>query len=229
MKNKIIFIALDCNLSRAKTLIKLIKDVKLKKFSFALKIGYQIFYAKGGREFIQSLKNFDIFLDIKAHDIENTIKSAILSIKDLKNVKYLTIHTSSGIKAIKTAKKYCGNKKLLGVTTLTSFDQKMLKEIGHTKKINDLIIHQAKLAKKAGCFAVICSGKESFKINKVCKIKTITPGIRLPGDNANDQKRITTPKDAFYNQKAYGVVIGRSITSGNIKANLKKLIRHLEQ
>jgi len=228
LKNKIIFIALDCSVSKAKSIIKSIPKTKSKKYSFALKIGYQIFYAKGGREFIKSLKGFDVFLDIKAHDIENTVKSAMLSIKDLTNVKYVTIHTSSGIKAIQTAKKYAGNKKLLGVTTLTSFDQKTLKEIGHTKKINDLIIHQAKLAKKAGCFAVICSGKESLKINNQAKIKTITPGIRMPGDSANDQKRITTPKDALTKQKATGIVIGRSITQGNIKHNFKKLIEHLE-
>ena len=152
----------------------------------------------------------------------------MLSIKDLINVKYVTIHTSSGIKAIQTAKKYAGNKKLLGVTTLTSFNQKTLKEIGHTKNINDLIIHQAKLAKKAGCFAVICSGNESLKINNKAKIKTVTPGIRMPGDSANDQKRITTPKDALTKQKATGIVIGRSITQGNVKHNFKKLIEHLE-
>jgi orotidine-5'-phosphate decarboxylase len=110
LKNKIIFIALDCNLSRAKSIIKSIKNVKVKKFSFALKIGYQIFYAKGGRDFIQSLKNFDIFLDIKAHDIENTIKSAMLSIKDLKNVKYLTIHTVQVSRLSRLLKNFVGIK-----------------------------------------------------------------------------------------------------------------------
>ena len=104
----------------------------------------------------------------------------------------------------------------------------MLKEIGHTTKINNLILRQAKMAKQAGCYAVICSGKESFKINKLAKIKTITPGIRLLGDKTDDQKRIVTPKDALTKQKAFGIVIGRSITSGKITNNLKKLILHLE-
>ena len=81
-------------------------------------------------EFIKSIKNFKIFLDIKAYDIENTIKNAMLSIKDLSNVEYISVHASSGIKALKVAKKFAGNKKILAVTTLTSFNQKNLQEIG---------------------------------------------------------------------------------------------------
>jgi len=224
---KIIFIALDCSVNKAKTILKSIPKIRSKKYAFGLKLGYQIFYSEKGRRFIKSIKGYPIFLDLKLHDIENTIKSALQSIKDIKNIDYITIHTSSGVNAIKTAKKNT-KAKLLGVTTLTSFDQKTLKEIGHTKKINQLILQQAKLAKKAGCFAVICSGKESLKINKLAKIKTVTPGIRLLGDKANDQKRITTPKDALIKQKATGIVIGRSITSGSIRNNFKKLINHLE-
>ena len=149
------------------------------------------------------------------------------SLKDIKNINYITIHTSSGVQAIKAAKKIT-KAKLLGVTTLTSFDKKKLKEIGHIKKIEQLVIHQARLAKTAGCYAVICSGKESLKINRLVKIKTITPGIRLPGDKANDQKRITSPKDAFIKQKAHGIVLGRSISLGNIVNNFKKLYQNLE-
>lgn len=224
---KIIFIALDCSVNKAKTILKSIPKIRSKKYAFGLKLGYQIFYSEKGRRFIKSIKGYPIFLDLKLHDIENTIKSALQSIKDIKNIDYITIHTSSGMNAIKTAKKNT-KAKLLGVTTLTSFDQKTLKEIGHTKKINQLILQQAKLAKKAGCFAVICSGKESLKINKFAKIKTVTPGIRMSGDKTNDQKRITTPKDALTKQQATGIVIGRSITSGSIRNNFKKLINHLE-
>ena len=135
MKHKIIFIALDCSISKAKSIIKSIPKINSKKYKFALKIGYQIFFAKGGREFIKSIKNFKIFLDIKAYDIENTIKNAMLSIKDLSNVEYISVHASSGIKALKVAKKFAGNKKILAVTTLTSFNQKNLIEIGYKKKI----------------------------------------------------------------------------------------------
>lgn len=224
---KIIFIALDCSISRAKIIIKSIPKIKNKKYVFGLKIGYQIFYSNNSRKFIKSIKGFPIFLDLKLHDIENTIVNALKSLKDIKNVNYVTIHTSCGVQAIRAAKKIT-KAKLLGVTTLTSFNKKKLKEIGHTKKIEQLIIHQAKLAKRAGCHAVICSGKESLVINKLVKIKTITPGIRLPGDNVNDQKRITNPKDAFVKQKASGIVLGRSINLGNIKNNFKKLFQNLE-
>ena len=228
LKNKkIIFIALDCSISKAKSIIKFIPKIKNKNYIFGLKIGYQIFFSKHGRKFVKSIKKFPIFLDLKLHDIENTIINALKSLKDIKNINYITIHASSGVQAIKAAKKIT-KAKLLGVTTLTSFDKKKLKEIGHTKRIEQLIIHQAMLAKKGGCYAVICGGKESLKINKLAKIKTITPGIRLPGDNANDQKRITSPKDALFKYKAYGIVIGRSINLGNIKNNFKKLFRNLE-
>ena len=228
MKNKkIIFIALDCSIAKAKIIIKNIPRIKNKKYIFGLKVGYQIFYSDRGRDFVKSIKKFPIFLDLKLHDIDNTIINALRSLKDIRNIHYITIHTSSGIQAMKAAKKLT-KAKLLGVTTLTSFDQKKLKEIGHTKKIEQLILHQAKLAKKAGCYAVICSGKESMKVNKIIKIKTITPGIRLSGDKANDQKRIVTPKRALTEQKATGIVIGRSIYHGNIKDNFKKLFQSLE-
>jgi len=163
----------------------------------------------------------------KTLDYGIQVLNQIKALLEIVRENYLTIHTSSGIQAIKAAKKIT-KVKLLGVTTLTSFDKKKLKEIGHTKKIEELIIHQAKIAKKAGCYAVICSGKESLKINKLVKIKTITPGIRLPGDNTNDQKRIISPKDALVKQKAYGIVIGRSISLGNIVNNFKKLSQNLE-
>ena len=113
MKNKI-FIALDCDLKKAKSIIKAIPKKKDKNYLFIPKIGYQIFFAKGGREFINSLKQYDVFLDIKLHDIENTMKNAMISIKDLKNVKYITVHLSSGSKGVKAVKKFAHGKKILG-------------------------------------------------------------------------------------------------------------------
>ena len=228
LKNKkIIFIALDCSISKAKLIIKSIPKIKNKNYIFGLKIGYQIFYSEKGRKFIKSIRGFPIFLDLKLHDIQNTIINALKSLKDIKNINYITIHTSSGFTSNQSCKKNNKSKITRSYNTYI-FDKKKLKEIGHTKKIQQLIIHQAKLAKKAGCYAVICSGKESLKINKLVKIKTITPGIRLPGDNANDQKRITSPKDALIIHKAYGIVLGRSISSGNIVNNFKKLFQNLE-
>ena len=146
-----------------------------------------------------------------------------------KNIKKVAVMVNPTINEVKEVSNYCNTIQLHGDEDNKFINIiKKLKEIGHTRKIEQLIIHQAKLAKKAGCYAVICSGKESLKINKLVKIKTITPGIRLPGENANDQKRITSPKDALVKQKAYGIVIGRSISLGNIVNNFKKLFQNLE-
>ena len=116
---------------------------------------------------------------------------------------------------------------MLGVTILTSLNKKSLKEIGYTKTVEQLVLKQASVVKKSGCDGVVCSAKEAKMIRKKYKdFLIITPGIRMPGDKLNDQARVMTPKDAF-NNKVSGIVIGRSITKGNIKNNIKKLIYHL--
>jgi len=132
------------------------------------------------------------------------------------------------LKAIKNKTKQINkNLKVLGVTILTSLNNKSLKEIGHTKTVDQLVLKQASIVKKSGCDGVVCSAQEAKMIRKKYKnFLIITPGIRLPGDNMNDQARVMTPKDAFKN-KVSGVVIGRSVTKGNIKNNINKLIDHL--
>ncbi len=134
------------------------------------------------------------------------------------------------LKAIKKkSKKINKNLKVLGVTILTSLNNKSLKEIGYTKTVEQLVLRQAGVIKKSGCDGVVCSAKEAKMIRKKYKkFLIITPGIRMPGDKLNDQVRIMTPKNAFKN-KVSGVVIGRSITKGNIKNNIKKLIDHLKE
>ena len=129
----------------------------------------------------------------------------------------------------KHTKKINRNLKVLGVTILTSLSNKSLKEIGHTKNVKYLVLKQAQLIKKSGCDGIVCSPQESKIIRKKFKnLLIITPGIRLPGDNSNDQVRVMSPKDAFRNQVS-GIVMGRSLTEGNIKHNVKKLIDHLSQ
>ncbi len=128
----------------------------------------------------------------------------------------------------KSARKINKNLKILGVTILTSLSDKSLKKIGHTKSIRYLVAKQAKLAKAAGLDGVVCSGHEAKIIRKISKkIEIITPGIRLIGDKYKDQKRVMTPKKAFDNG-ATSIVIGRSITQGNIKKNIQKLIKSLK-
>ena len=161
---------------------------------------------------------------MKLHDIPNTCKSAVKAIRDL-NVDYLTIHISSGLDAIKAAKKEAGNTKLIGVTILTSLDNKALKEIGFDKDVKKLVVHQAKLANKAKLDAIVCSAQEIRLVRKVFKKEIITPGIRF-NSKINDQKRILTPKQAYKNGSDW-LVLGRPITKGNIKRNINLLIDHL--
>ena len=128
----------------------------------------------------------------------------------------------------KQAKKYNKNLKILGVTILTSFSNSSIKRIGHTKSIKDLVRQQAKLAKEAKLDGVVCSAYEINIVKRVSKkIKIFTPGIRLAGDMKNDQKRVMTPANAFKNG-ANSIVIGRSVTAGNIKKNFQKLIKSLD-
>ncbi len=222
MKKNKIFIACDsANLTKIKEIISKTQTNKLK---IGYKFGLEFLNSKEGRSFIAKIKNKIVFADLKLHDIPNTCASTVKAIKDLK-VNYLTIHVSSGLKALKVSKKVSGKTKLIGVTTLTSFDNKSLKQIGYNKNLNKLVIHQAKLAAKANLDALVCSAHEVKDVKKIFKKEIITPGIRF-NSNMNDQKRVMTPKQAFKNGSDW-LVIGRPITKGNIKNNLIKLINHL--
>ena len=223
MNNKI-FIACDTtNISKIKKIINKTKNSKLK---VGYKFGLEFLNSKNGRSFIYNLKNKIVFADLKLHDIPNTCSSTIKAIKDLR-VNYLTIHIGSGLEALKAAKKVSGKIKLVGVTTLTSLDNKNLKEIGYDKSVKNLIIHQSKLAQKAKLDALVCDGNSVKYVKKNFKKEIITPGIRF-NNNKNDQKRTMTPKEAFKNGSNW-LVIGRPITKGNIKKNIQKLIYHLNK
>ena len=230
MKKKI-FIA--CDTAKISTVNKIIKNTQIKKLEIGYKFGLEFFNSNNGRKYISKInKNKQIFLDLKLLDIPNTVSAAIYSLSDLKNINYLTIHASGGIEMMKSAKKAAKkinkNLKILGVTVLTSFSEKSLKSIGHTKSIKNLVLHQARLAKKAGLDGIVCSGHESKIIKKACKnMEIITPGIRLTGDKTQDQKRVMSPNQSFKNG-ATGLVIGRSLTRGNIKKNIEKLIQELK-
>ena len=222
-KNKI-FIA--CDTTDIKKIKRILKETQNKKITFGYKFGLEFLNSKYGRKFVNSLKNKITFGDYKFSDIPNTCSSAIRAISDL-NFNYLTIHISSGLSALKAAKKVSGKAKLIGVTILTSLDNKALKEIGFNKSVKRLVLHQAKLANKAKLDAIVCSAQEVKIVKKIFKKEIITPGIRL-NTNSDDQKRVTTPKQAFKNGATW-LVIGRDITKGNIRNNIKKLINHLDK
>ena len=150
-----------------------------------------------------------------------------LNLLKILKIAYLTVHISSGLNALKAAKRFAGNTKLVGVTILTSLDNKSLKAIGFNKNVKKLVLHQAKLANKAKLDGIVCSAQEVNTVKTVFKKEIITPGIRFNSE-ANDQKRIQTPKQAYENGADW-LVIGRNITKGNIKKNIQKLIDHLNQ
>jgi len=230
MKNKTIFVA--CDTSNLIQIKKIINQTNSNKLKIIPKFGLQFFYSKNGRKFLEKFKK-DFWLDLKINDIPQTALSAIDSLKDLKKCKYITVHVNGGLEMLKSikkkAKKINKNLKVLGVTILTSLDNKSLKEIGHTKNVKQLVLKQAALIKNSGCDGIVCSAQEAIMVRKRYKnLLIITPGIRLPGDSSNDQKRIMTPKQAFKNNVS-GIVIGRSLTKGNIKNNTKKLADHLNR
>ena len=230
MKNKTIFVA--CDTSNLEKIKKIVLQARTSKFEIIPKFGLQFFYSKKGRKFLEKIKN-DFWLDLKINDIPQTAISALDSLKDLKKCRYITVHANGGIEMMKAvkkkAKKINKNLKILGVTILTSLNNKSLKQMGHTKKVNQLVLKQAGLIKKSKCDGIVCSAQEAKAVRRKYKnLLIITPGIRLPGDISNDQMRIMTPKDAFKN-KVSGIVIGRSLTKGNIKNNTKRLVDHLNK
>ena len=159
---------------------------------------------------------------MKLNDTVNTMVSAVKALKDLK-IHYLTVHISSGLTALKAVKKVSGFTKIVGVTTLTSLNDKDLKLIGYSKSVKNLVSHQARLATKANLDALVCSPYEVNAVRKIFKKEIITPGVQI-GKKNYDQKRSMEAKKV----KSDWLVIGRAITArGNIKKNIHNLIKEL--
>ena len=228
MNEKKIFIACDTN--KISIVKKIINETNTKKLDIGYKFGLEFFYSKKGRYFISKIKRKKIFLDLKLNDIPATCSKAIISLKDLKNINYITLHANAGeetVKAvIKTAKKVNPKLKILLVTILTSISNNSIKKIGHTKSVTELVKKQALMAKTCKCHGIVCAGSDLKFVKKIFQGEIITPGIRLKGDSAGDQKRIMRPKEAF-EKGSTGLVLGRSIIKGNIKRNISRLIREL--
>ena len=186
------------------------------------KFGLEFLNSKNGRNFLSKIKNQIIFVDLKLMDIPNTMMSTVKALKDLK-INYLTVHISSGLAALRAVKKVSGKIKIVGVTTLTSLDNKDLKTIGYERSVKNLVSHQSKLAKKANLDALVCSPHEVKIVRKFFNKEVITPGIQINKKN-NDQKRVMhiNKIDSDW------VVVGRAITKGNIKKNFQNLINLLK-
>ena len=219
MKKPKIFIACDTtNLAKVK---EIINQSKTKKIKIGYKFGLEFMNSKKGRKFVSTLRDKIIFVDLKLNDTVNTMLSAVKALKDLK-INYLTVHVSSGLTALKAVKRVSGLTKIVGVTTLTSLNNKDLKLIGYSKSVKNLVIHQAKLARQSALDALVCSPHEVNDVRKIFKKEIITPGVQI-GKKNYDQKRSMEAKKV----KSDWLVIGRAVTQGNIKKNIQKLIQEL--
>ena len=218
MKKKI-FIA--CDTTDIIKVKKIIARSQTNKIKIGYKFGLEFMNSKNGRQFISKLRNKIIFVDLKLHDTVHTMLSAVKALKDLR-INYLTVHISSGLTALKAVKKVSGSIKIIGVSTLTSLNDKDLKKIGYNRSVKNLVALQAKLAKQASLDAIVCSPFEVNIVRKIFKKEIITPGVQI-GKKNYDQKRSMEAKKV----KSDWLVIGRSVTRGNIKKNIQKLIKSL--
>ena len=183
-----------------------------------LKVGKEMF-THFGPEFVKDLvkRDFDVFLDLKFHDIPNTVAKAVAAAADL-GVWMVNVHASGGVKMMEKAKEALlpyGDKAplLIAVTVLTSMGEDDLLDLGISKSPAEQVQHLASLTKKAGLDGVVCSAQEAASLKQLLgtEFKLVTPGIRPVGANADDQKRIMTPRNAIDVGVDY-LVIGRPIT-----------------
>lgn len=211
---KDVIIALDFP-NRAKTLAFLDQFTECKPF---VKVGMELFYAEGHALLAEiKARRHKVFLDLKLHDIPNTVKSAMKAIS-LLGVDMVNVHAAGGSSMMRAAKEGLaeggGKTILIAVTQLTSTSQAMLEdELLINAHINDVIAHYAKNAKASGLDGVVCSPLEATIVKAACgnDFMTITPGIRFADNSKDDQVRITTPADARQNGSDF-IVVGRPIT-----------------
>jgi|TARA_B110001450_G_scaffold244148_1_gene256013 orotidine-5'-phosphate decarboxylase len=225
MVNKNIFVA--CDISTQKEILDLLELIH--KDISGIKIGLQYITQRSPEE-IRELSQFKkpIFYDGKFFDIKNTLTESIKSLEKL-NVSYATVHLLNGLDALKAANKAAHeiNLKLLGVSVLTSFDNEDLKNFGFQDKLEDQIKRLIKIAMNADLYGVICSPLEVRMIkNMAPNLKCFTPGIRMPGTK-DEQKRTMSANEAI-REGSDCLIIGRPITKGNPKENIKNIISSIE-
>ena len=182
-----------------------------------LKVGKELF-TRAGPGLVKTMvdQGFDVFLDLKFHDIPNTTAKAISAAADL-GVWMANVHASGGSRMMTAAKQALeqqgSDMLLIAVTMLTSMDQSDLAELGINRSPSEQVLHLAQLSQKSGMDGVVCSAQEASALKEALgpDFKLITPGIRLPGNAADDQRRIVSPQEAMAMGSDY-LVIGRPIT-----------------
>jgi orotidine-5'-phosphate decarboxylase len=198
-----------------------------------VKVGKELFTA-AGPSVVKELsdRGFDVFLDLKFHDIPNTVAKALSAAADL-GVWMANVHASGGSRMMSAAKQALDNSGsdmlLIGVTVLTSMDTSDLEEVGIKRTLSDQVLHLASMTKDSGLDGVVCSAQEARTLKESLgkDFKLVTPGIRLANSAADDQRRIVTPSDAMALGSDY-LVIGRPITqSADPLATLLEINRSL--
>lgn len=205
--------------------------------SIYVKVGMELYYQEGSAV-ITYLKEqgHSIFLDLKLHDIPNTVKSAMRRLASL-GVDIVNVHAAGGTKMMESALEgleagtSAGKKRpiCIGVTQLTSTSEEVMKnELLINQPLNDVVVHYAKLASASGLDGVVCSSLEVPFIQEACgkDFVTVTPGIRLPNDESSDQTRIVTPEKAR-ELGSTAIVVGRSITRASEPIKVYKQIKAL--
>ena len=221
MKNKNIFVA--CDVSSQKEILDLLELIH--EDISGIKIGLQYITQRSPEE-IKELSKFKkpIFYDGKFFDIKNTLIESIKSLKNL-DISYATVHLLNGLEALKAANEAAQeiNLNLLGVSVLTSFTDEDLESLGFNSKVEDQVKRLIKIAMEANLYGVICSPLEIKMIKEIApNLKCFTPGIRI-GDTKDDQKRTMTANEAI-EQGSDCLIIGRPITKGNPKENIKYIL-----
>ena len=213
MTKSLIFCALDtADLQQAKDWAKQIGPV-----TGALKLGLEFVNSFGpaGIEAVQKeCPDAALFMDLKFHDIPNTVAGAVRTICNTFAPAYLNVHAAGGQAMMEAAKEACGNEtKLLAVTILTSLDQNAITQVGYQNDLSAQVAHMAKLTQDSGLDGVVCSALEIELIRQTCgaDFDLMVPGIRPAGAGQGDQKRVMSPPEAL-NKGATHLVIGRPIT-----------------
>jgi orotidine-5'-phosphate decarboxylase len=192
---------------------------RLRGSAGLFKVGSQLFTAEGPKV-VKKLASlgFGIFLDLKFHDIPNTVKGAVAAAAEMPGLKMLTLHTTGGLAMMKAAREAVGSKKrrpaLLGVTILTSLDAPTMESVGLTGTPRSRAVALARLAKEAGLDGVVASAHEVRSIREACgpDFLIVVPGIRPASAAVNDQSRVAAPADAIQAGANY-LVVGRPITA----------------
>jgi orotidine-5'-phosphate decarboxylase len=179
-----------------------------------IKIGLELFVAEGPavvRRLRAAAPELDVFLDLKLHDIPNTMVGAIRGARTL-GARFITVHAGSGVGHLRACVDAAGPElQVLAVTVLTSQDATACAEAGHTRGPAELVALRAGCARAAGCAGVVCSGQELAAVREVAPmLLTVVPGIRPAGGEVGDQKRVMTPGVAIAAGASY-LVIGRPI------------------